>query len=253
MARFATPPGTHPSAGNFGEVKRGSFKGSIDVAIKTAKGNKMTADSFLEEAVKMKELRHENLVRLYGVCTMDDPIMIVIEFLSGGCLLDFMRSRRGRSASLNQLTSWMADIAAGMSFMEATHWVHGDLAARNLLVSAKMTVKICDFGHAVKLDEENTPLKVTQQLPVRWTSPEFYNTRKCSPKSDVWSFGVVIFEILTRGEEPYASVIENKQVRERVYPSRGPRRGHPALLPACSVRRPACLVQELAASPVSAK
>jgi hypothetical protein len=199
-------------AGNFGEVRLGRLKGKIDVAVKTSKKNKMTNASFLEEATKMKELQHDNLVRLYGVCTMDDPIFIVLEYLSGGCLLEFLRTRRGKNATLQQLACMLKDVCDGMAFMEDVHWVHGDLAARNMLMGANKVVKICDFGHSVKTDEENASVWVSQQLPVRWTAPEFYRTRTCSPRSDVWSFGVVIFEVLSRGEEPYTGYAENKKV-----------------------------------------
>ena len=199
-------------AGNFGEVRLGRLKGKIDVAVKTSKKNKMTNASFLEEATKMKELQHNNLVRLYGVCTMDDPIFIVLEFLSGGCLLEFLRTRRGKNATLQQLSAMLKDVSDGMAFMASVHWVHGDLAARNMLMGANKVVKICDFGHSVKTDAEHSSVWVSQQLPVRWTAPEFYRTRTCSPRSDVWSFGVVIFEIMSRGEEPYTEFSENKRV-----------------------------------------
>lgn len=203
---------TKIGAGNFGEVRLGRLKQKIDVAVKTSKKSKMTNAAFLEEATKMKELLHKNLVRLYGVCTMDDPIFIVLEYLSGGCVLDFLRTRRGKNATLQQLAQMLSDIAEGMMFMESVHWVHGDLAARNLLMGANKVVKICDFGHSVKTDANNSPVWVSQQLPVRWTAPEFYATRTCSPRSDVWSYGVVIFEVLARGEEPYSSFTENKRV-----------------------------------------
>ena len=199
-------------AGNFGEVRLGRLKQKIDVAVKTSKKSKMTNAAFLEEATKMKELLHKNLVRLYGVCTMDDPIFIVLEFLSGGCVLEFLRTRRGKNSTLQQLAQMLSDIAEGMKFMESVHWVHGDLAARNLLMGGNKVVKICDFGHSVKTNENNDPVWVSQQLPVRWTAPEFYATRTCSPRSDVWSYGVVIFEVLARGEEPYSSFTENKRV-----------------------------------------
>ena len=104
-----------------------------------------------------------------------------------------------------------------MSFMQVHHWIHGDLAARNLLVSTTGIVKICDFGHAVQTDELDTPVLVSQQLPVRWTAPEFYKTRRCSPESDVWSFGVIIFEVLSRGEEPYANMRDNKEVMQLLF------------------------------------
>ena len=204
-------------AGNFGEVRQGRLQQKIDVAVKTSKADKMTSTAFLKEADKMKKLRHQNIVRLYGVCTIDDPILIVIEYLGGGCLLDFLHSRKGRNMDVQQQCAALGDVAAGMSFMQVHHWIHGDLAARNLLVSTTGIVKICDFGHAVQTDELDTPVLVSQQLPVRWTAPEFYKTRRCSPESDVWSFGVIIFEVLSRGEEPYATMRDNKEVMQLLF------------------------------------
>ena len=204
-------------AGNFGEVRQGLLGGTKDVAIKTSKADKMSTKTFLEEAQKMKKLLHGNLVRLWGVCTMADPVLMVLEYVGGGCLLDWLHSRRARSITMQHQCKFLADVSSGMEFMQDRHWVHGDLAARNILVSSSgTTLKICDFGHAVRCNVDDVPVAVKQQLPVRWCAPEFFRSRKCNPAVDVWSFGIVAFEVLTKAMEPYADIPENKEVVARL-------------------------------------
>lgn len=194
-------------AGNFGEVRAAKLKcpwgATIDVAVKMSKANRMTSQAFLAEAAKMKQLRHSNLVLSYGLCTTEDPIFIVFEYMPGGSLLDYLRTRKGKKATLQTCVKFMRDVASAMAFMERNFWVHGDLAARNLLLGAKDLVKLCDFGHAVQTNALDDPVHTDQLLPVKWTSPELYNTRGISSKADVWSFGIVLVEILTKGETPY--------------------------------------------------
>jgi serine/threonine protein kinase len=191
--------------GNFGEVRQGVLGADTDVAIKTSKADRMSTKTFLEEAQKMKKLLHPNLCRLWGVCTLEDPILMVMECVGGGSLEDWLHSKRGRGMPITLQCRFLADISAGMAFMQDRHWVHGDLASRNILVSSSgNTLKICDFGHAVRCAEDNVPVVVAHQLPVRWCAPEFFRTRKCNPAVDAWSFGVVVFEVLTRALEPYA-------------------------------------------------
>jgi len=199
--------------GNFGEVRQGLLGGRTEVAIKTSKADKMSTKTFLEEAQKMKKLLHPNLCRMWGVCTLKDPVLMVLEYVGGGCLQDWLHSRRGRGLSVTHQCKFLADVSSGMAFMQDRHWVHGDLAARNILVSSSgKTLKICDFGHAVRCNVDDELVRIHQQLPVRWCAPEFFRSRKCNPSVDVWSFGVVVFEVLTRALEPYADIIENKEV-----------------------------------------
>lgn len=113
--------------GNYGEVRLAKLQTpwgeTIDVAVKMAKSNRMTSQAFLEEAAKMKKLRHKHIVRSFGLCTTSDPIFIVFEFLKNGSLIDFLRSRKGRSATLNQCVDMLRDVASGMAHMECQRWV----------------------------------------------------------------------------------------------------------------------------------
>eukprot|EP00037_Helgoeca_nana_P010330 m.90716 g.90716 ORF g.90716 m.90716 type:complete len:672 (-) comp20141_c0_seq2:1078-3093(-) len=204
--------------GEFGEVKKGSLDGTVDVAIKTAKKQ---VRAFLAEAGKMKKLKHRNIVELMGVCTVGEPALIVLEFARSGCVLDFLL-KNCRKIQIRQQCSMCADVAAGLAYLLKTHWIHGDLAARNLLVGGDLSpphslvVKICDFGHAMQTDEYNTPILVSRQLAFRWTAPELYEFRRSSPETDVWSFGVVVYEILSGGRVPYSDNDNNKDVMKKI-------------------------------------
>eukprot|EP00041_Stephanoeca_diplocostata_P021051 m.483255 g.483255 ORF g.483255 m.483255 type:complete len:792 (+) comp21724_c0_seq1:268-2643(+) len=202
--------GSTLGTGNFGEVCLAKLNvpwgGQIDVAVKMAKQDRMTSEMFYAEATKLKQLQHAHIVRVYGLCTTDDPIFIVFEYMNEGSLNTYLRSRKGGRLSLLSMVRILRDVAHGMAFLEHHHWVHADLATRNLLVGADMTVKLCDFGHAMKCDDDDTPVRNPINVPVRWSAPEFFLTSMCNTRADVWSFGVVIFEVLTRGGMPYAEM-----------------------------------------------
>mmetsp|Transcript_8567 Transcript_8567/g.22085 ORF Transcript_8567/g.22085 Transcript_8567/m.22085 type:complete len:651 (-) Transcript_8567:1044-2996(-) len=217
-SRIAFPSNKALGEGEFGEVKKGLLDDSTEVAVKTAKKQ---VRAFLAEAGKMKKLKHRNIVELYGVCTVGEPALIVLEFARSGCVLDFLRINHKRIATSLQC-SMCADVACGLAYLQKTHWIHGDLAARNLLVAGDMAapetivVKICDFGHAMQTDEFNTPILVSRQLAFRWTAPELYEFRRSSPETDIWSFGIVVYEILSGGRTPYWEIENNKDVMRNI-------------------------------------
>eukprot|EP00038_Savillea_parva_P003430 m.125676 g.125676 ORF g.125676 m.125676 type:complete len:682 (-) comp11174_c0_seq2:1096-3141(-) len=205
-------------AGEFGEVQYAVMDGKVEVAVKTAKKQ---VRAFLAEAGKMKKLKHRNIVELLGVCTVGEPALIVLEFARSGAVLDFLH-KNYRKFGIRLQCSMCADVAAGLAYLLKTHWIHGDLAARNLLVGGQienigsLVIKICDFGHAMQTDEFNTPVLVSRQLALRWIAPELYEFRRSSPETDVWSFGVVVYEILSSGRTPYADIENNKDVMNKI-------------------------------------
>lgn len=190
-------------AGQFGEVWYGVWNGTIPVAVKTLKPGTMDPTDFLAEAQIMKKLRHAKLVQLYAVCTQEEPIFIITELLTNGSLLTYLHTEEGKELRLSQLIDISAQIAHGMAYLEAHNFIHRDLAARNILVGEGLLVKVADFGLSRLICSDNYHAREGTKLPVRWTAPEaiFYNCY--SVKSDVWSFGVVLMELVTHGQCPY--------------------------------------------------
>ncbi|XP_050736021.1 tyrosine-protein kinase SRK3-like isoform X2 [Eriocheir sinensis] len=199
-------------SGSFGEVWLGKMN-SVLVAIKMMREGKMNPEDFLAEAKVMKELRHPNILTLYAVCSREEPLLIITEFMSEGSLLDVLRNQ---PLVLQQQLYASAQAAAGMEYLEGQQLIHRDIAARNILVGPCLVCKVADFGLSKLHDEavyEKTQSK--SRLPVKWTAPECLMYQRYSSKSDVWSFGVMMIEILTHGAVPYPGYT-NQQVLEAI-------------------------------------
>ncbi|XP_008826381.1 tyrosine-protein kinase Blk [Nannospalax galili] len=176
-------------SGQFGEVWMGYYKNNMKVAIKTLKEGAMSREAFLGEANMMKTLQHERLVRLYAVVTRE-PIYIVTEYMARGCLLDFLKTDEGSRLSLPRLIDMSAQIAEGMAYIERMNSIHRDLRAANILVSETLCCKI-------------TQRPTRAKFPIKWTAPEAIHFGVFTIKADVWSFGVLLMEIITYGRVPY--------------------------------------------------
>ncbi|XP_018118868.1 ephrin type-A receptor 7 isoform X2 [Xenopus laevis] len=218
-------------------------KRDIPVAIKTLKvgyTEKQRRD-FLCEASIMGQFDHPNVVHLEGVVTRGKPVMIVIEFMENGSLDAFLRnclewftsppkSKRSGSTqtmpfvkvqTLNtpgtnsqkhdgqftviQLVGMLRGIAAGMRYLADMGYVHRDLAARNVLVNSNLVCKVSDFGLSRVIEDDPDAVYTTTggKIPVRWTAPEAIQYRKFTSASDVWSYGIVMWEVMSYGERPY--------------------------------------------------
>ncbi|XP_053684693.1 uncharacterized protein LOC128734491 [Sabethes cyaneus] len=189
-------------SGQFGDVWEGLWNNTTPVAIKTLKSGTMDPKDFLAEAQIMKKLRHNKLIQLYAVCTLEEPIYIITELMKHGSLLEFLQGK-GRNLKLPQLIDMAAQIAAGMAYLESQNYIHRDLAARNVLVGDNNIVKIADFGLARLIKEDEYEARVGARFPIKWTAPEAANYSKFSIKSDVWSFGILLTELVTYGRIPY--------------------------------------------------
>ncbi|CAN9507605.1 unnamed protein product [Ophioblennius macclurei] len=197
-------------AGEFGEVCSGRLKlpgkRDVAVAIKTLKvgyTEKQRRD-FLCEASIMGQFDHPNVVHLEGVVTRGKPVMIVIEYMENGSLDAFLRKHDGQFTVI-QLVGMLRGIAAGMRYLSDMGYVHRDLAARNILVNSNLVCKVSDFGLSRVIDDDPEAVYTTTggKIPVRWTAPEAIQYRKFTSASDVWSYGIVMWEVMSYGERPY--------------------------------------------------
>ncbi|XP_071349218.1 ephrin type-B receptor 2b isoform X3 [Trachinotus anak] len=199
-------------AGEFGEVCSGNLKlpgkREMFVAIKTLKSGyteKQRRD-FLSEASIMGQFDHPNVIHLEGVVTKSSPVMIITEFMENGSLDSFLRQNDGQFTVI-QLVGMLRGIASGMKYLADMNYVHRDLAARNILVNSNLVCKVSDFGLSRFLEDDTSDPTYTSALggkiPIRWTAPEAIQYRKFTSASDVWSYGIVMWEVMSYGERPY--------------------------------------------------
>ncbi|XP_020660304.2 tyrosine-protein kinase BTK isoform X1 [Pogona vitticeps] len=200
--------------GQFGVVKHGKWRGQHDVAVKMIKEGCMSEDAFIDEAKVMMNLSHEKLVQLFGVCTKERPILIVTEYLSKGCLLNYLRDNRS-SFQATELLEMCKDVCEAMEYLESKQFLHRDLAARNCLVNEQGVIKVSDFGLSRYVLDDDYISSMGSKFPVRWSPPEVLLYSKFSSKSDVWAFGVLMWEVYSLGKMPYER-FTNSETTEHV-------------------------------------
>jgi len=204
--------------GQFGEVYKGDWMGS-EVAMKKLNSVEMMKD-FVREAQMLSTANHPNIVRLLGVHTSrTGEQYIVTEFVSKGCLLNVLQQEKS-FITLPEMISMAINIASGMRYLEANKIVHRDLAARNILVEVPYVAKISDLG--LSREDDYAKPGDDSKVPIRWCAPEILTKRRYSTQSDVWAFGITVWEMLKYGAMPYAGK-SNTEVIEFVcnggYPS----------------------------------
>ncbi|XP_018425876.1 PREDICTED: BDNF/NT-3 growth factors receptor isoform X2 [Nanorana parkeri] len=197
----------------------------ILVAVKTLKDASDNArKDFHREAELLTNLQHEHIVTFYGVCVEGDPLIMVFEYMKHGDLNKFLRAHgpdavlmaegnRPAELSQSQMLHIAQQIAAGMVYLASQHFVHRDLATRNCLVGENLLVKIGDFG--MSRDVYSTDYYRVgghTMLPIRWMPPESIMYRKFTTESDVWSLGVVLWEIFTYGKQPWYQLSNNEVI-----------------------------------------
>ncbi|KAM8867610.1 ephrin type-A receptor 8 isoform 1-T1 [Synchiropus picturatus] len=197
-------------SGEFGEVCYGRMKlpgkRDIPVALKTLKAGyteKQKRD-FLAEASIMAQFDHPNVIHMEGVVTHSKPVMLITEYMENGSLDTFLRRHDGQFTVI-QLVGLLRGVAAGMTYLSDLGYIHRDLAARNILVNSNLVCKVSDFGLSRVLEDDPDAAYTTTggKIPIRWTAPEAIAYRKFSSSSDVWSYGVVMWEVMSYGERPY--------------------------------------------------
>ncbi|XP_001376111.1 protein-tyrosine kinase 6 [Monodelphis domestica] len=190
-------------SGYFGEVFEGYWKGKVKVAIKViAKDDLMHQNTFYSEVEAMKKLRHKHILSLYAISSTGDPVYIITELMPKGNLLELLRDPKGPKLPTTELVDIASQISEGMCYLESQNYVHRDLAARNILVGENNICKVGDFGLA-RLIKDNIYLSYAQNIPYKWTAPEALTYGFYSTKSDVWSFGILLYEIFSGGQIPY--------------------------------------------------
>ncbi|GAA6072398.1 neurotrophic tyrosine kinase, receptor, type 2b, partial [Tachysurus ichikawai] len=199
----------------------------ILVAVKTLKeASESGRADFHREAELLTNLQHEHIVKFYGVCVESDPLIMVFEYMKHGDLNKFLRAHGpdailmadGQQSLMVELTQSQMlhitqQIAAGMVYLASQHFVHRDLATRNCLVGENLLVKIGDFG--MSRDVYSTDYYRVgghTMLPIRWMPPESIMYRRFTTESDVWSLGVVLWEIFTYGKQPWYQLSNNEVI-----------------------------------------
>uniref|UniRef100_A0A8C2H3S1 Fibroblast growth factor receptor n=1 Tax=Cyprinus carpio TaxID=7962 RepID=A0A8C2H3S1_CYPCA len=218
--------------GCFGQVVMGEAIGLdkdkpnriTKVAVKMLKSDATEKDlsDLISEMEMMKMIgKHKNIINLLGACTQDGPLYVIVEYASKGNLREYLRARRPHgmeycynpdqvpveSMSIKDLVSCAYQVARGMEYLASKKCIHRDLAARNVLVTEDSVMKIADFGLARDVHHIDYYKKTTNgRLPVKWMAPEALYDRIYTHQSDVWSFGVLLWEIFTLGGSPYPGV-----------------------------------------------
>ncbi|XP_070976895.1 focal adhesion kinase 1-like [Oncorhynchus clarkii lewisi] len=199
--------------GQFGDVHQGVYMSpenpALSVAIKTCKN--CTSDSvrekFLQEALTMRQFDHPHIVKLIGVIT-ENPVWIIMELCTLGELRSFLQVRK-YNLDLASLILYAFQLSTALSYLESKRFVHRDIAARNVLVSSVDCVKLGDFGLSRYMEDSSYYKASKGKLPIKWMAPESINFRRFTSASDVWMFGVCMWEILIYGVKPFQGVKNN--------------------------------------------
>ncbi|XP_038659731.1 tyrosine-protein kinase HCK-like isoform X2 [Scyliorhinus canicula] len=192
-----------PEVGQLAEGKMMLNNSFIRVSVKVQNVEQTTDSAFLREVNIRKALQHDRLVQLLGVVTQSEPMLIITEYMSQGNLNSYLRNDLGRQLELVLLIDFAIQVVDGMIYMEENGYVHRDLRSANIVLSDTLECKIGDFSMAQKLKDHRYILFKDEKVAVKWTAPEVFKEETHTTKSDVWSFGIFLMELVTYGQSPY--------------------------------------------------
>ncbi|EDO36551.1 predicted protein [Nematostella vectensis] len=219
--------------GAYGKVFRGYI---LEVPEQVSKSSNFTNNTsvtelradFLKEIQLMKEVgSHRNIVNMLGCCTLTEPMFLIVEYLPYGDLLHYLRKRRGKSIDMDvmsvkeeddvltsgDLMAFAWQVAQGMEYLSKRGFVHRDLAARNVLVGDNKVAKVADFGLTRHMYEDLYQGKTSRKLPLKWMSIEAIFDQAFTSQSDVWAYGIFLWELVTMGGTPYPAINNRELLR----------------------------------------
>ena len=204
-------------SGEYTEVWEGTWNKNTPVAVTTLKSQGILSTyDFLQSANLMKNLQHSNLIQFYALCLKEDPVLIITEFMKRGSMLEYLRGE-GRSLKLSQLIDMAAQVTEGMAYLERRKIIHRDLTARNIQVGEGILCKVANFELARVLDTDKAVYvgRKEEKVAIKWMAIEAASQNRFNIKSDVWSFGIVLYEIITYGRFPYPGMT-NAQAQQQI-------------------------------------
>jgi len=208
--------GVEIARGGYSIVYRGTWSGT-EVAIKVLK-NQNFPEAFTREMKKFKTLNHPHVIQYFGICLNDDNERGIITEVADGDLFHMLQEKKIEEAAFIKICK---DVAAGMMYLSSNKIVHRDLAARNILLmksdGPNFIAKVADFGLSASSYSLKSKVELSRmEFATRWTAPEALQNDHWSEKSDVWSFGILLFEIFTYGQRPYSDISDDNIVRDKV-------------------------------------
>uniref|UniRef100_F1L167 Tyrosine-protein kinase n=1 Tax=Ascaris suum TaxID=6253 RepID=F1L167_ASCSU len=204
--------------GQYGEVRAGflNTRGKkMEVAIKIAKQvndekqleqKKDKIKEMMHEARIMRELNHINIVRMYGVAVCREPIMIILEKVNGGSLFDLLDRKKGQICGEEKIENMSLGAARGLEYLHSQRCIHRDIASRNVLYTDRKVAKISDFGMSRQGTLYEMKKGSHKRIPLKWTAPESMVAFQYTPKTDVFSYSILLWEIFSDAAEPYAGL-----------------------------------------------
>ena len=198
--------------GRFFEVWKGKWNGDTNVAIKKLKVQFTSAENIRDDIAAMKSFHHPNLLQFYAAGTHQHTLYLIMELTEGGSLLDYLR-KDGKTLQFAQLIEKAEQIASGMAYLEHQNYVHQNLSACNVVLSKDMVCKVSDYGFVRLIKQVDEESSVPMFLP-RITAPEAFLNGEFTIKSDVWSFGILLYELVTYGSLPYLEISNTELMKQ---------------------------------------